>query len=154
VFTEFPQPFYQEAAMLRPYLMLAILALAGLPALLQNATQSTTPTPAADTIPADAAQTPNPVKPTPASQTRAKQIYGYDCALCHGEKGDGKGDVAAEMKTPMGNFQDAATLKSMTDGELYYTILKGKGQMPPEEGRAKPDEIWNLVIYLRSMSKQ
>jgi mono/diheme cytochrome c family protein len=152
VFTEIPCSFYQEAAMFRPYLMLAILALAGLPALLQNAPQSATAAPA-DTAPAAAAQTTNPVKPTAASQTRAKQIYGYDCALCHGDKGDGKGDVAAEMKTPMGNFQDAATLKTMTDGELYSIILKGKGQMPPEEGRAKPDEIWNLVIYLRTMSK-
>ena len=40
----------------------------------------------------------NPVKPTPESQAHAKKVWGYDCALCHGEKGDGKGDVADSMK--------------------------------------------------------
>ncbi|MBT9331765.1 c-type cytochrome [Paracidobacterium acidisoli] len=141
--------------MLRPFLMFASLAFFAFSAPVQTPPPSGAPAAApAPAVPADAAQTPNPVKPTAESQARAKQIYGYDCALCHGEKGDGKGDVAADMKTPMGDFTSSATLKSMTDGELYYVILKGKGQMPPEEGRAKPAEIWNLVIYLRSMSKQ
>jgi Cytochrome C oxidase, cbb3-type, subunit III len=40
----------------------------------------------------------------------------------------------------------------MTDGEIFYIIQKGKGTMPAEGDRAKPDEIWNLVIYLRKMA--
>jgi len=28
------------------------------------------------------------------------------------------------------------------------------GQMPSEGDRAKPDEIWNLVIYLRRMAQR
>jgi mono/diheme cytochrome c family protein len=40
----------------------------------------------------------------------------------------------------------------MSDGEIYYIIEKGKGQMPSEGDRAKPDQIWNLVIYIRKMA--
>jgi cytochrome c len=45
-------------------------------------------------IPLDTAKKENPVKPTPESLARGKRQYGYDCAMCHGKEGDGKGDVA------------------------------------------------------------
>lgn len=96
----------------------------------------------------------NPVKPTPESQAHAKKIWGYDCALCHGEKGDGKGDVADSMKLTLKDYTKPDSLKDITDGQMYDIILKGKGQMPGEEGRAKPDDIWNLIIYIRNMSKK
>lgn len=96
----------------------------------------------------------NPVKPTPESQAHAKKIWGYDCALCHGEKGDGKGDVADSMKLTLKDYTKPDSLKDITDGQMYDIILKGKGQMPGEEGRAKPDDVWNLVIYIRNMSKK
>jgi mono/diheme cytochrome c family protein len=109
-------------------------------------------------IPPEAAKETNPVKPTPASQAQAKKTYGYDCAMCHGADGDGKGDLAVEMKLNLADFRDPAALKDVTDGEMFYTIKNGrktgKGEMPAEGDRAKPDEIWNLVIYIRSFAKK
>jgi len=95
----------------------------------------------------------NPVKPTAESQARAKKQYGYDCLLCHGEKGDGKTDLAKDMGLTMSDLTNPATLASQTDAQLFETIKKGKGKMPGEEGRAKDEELWNLVIYIRSLSK-
>jgi hypothetical protein len=43
-------------------------------------------------------------------------------------------------------------LKDITDGELSYIITKGKGGMTGEEGRVKPEEVWNIVNYLRSLA--
>jgi len=37
---------------------------------------------------------------------------------------------------------------------MFYIIKNGKGDMPPEGERAKPDDIWNLVNYIRSFSKK
>ena len=42
----------------------------------------------------------NPVKATPESIAQGKKIYGYDCASCHGATGDGKTDVAKDLKMP------------------------------------------------------
>ena len=43
----------------------------------------------------------------------------------------------------------------MTDGELFYIIQKGKGDiMPPEGDRQKPDAIWNMVTLVRSFAKK
>ncbi len=105
-------------------------------------------------IPADAAHLVNPVKPTAESQAHAKKVYGYDCAVCHGENGNGKGDLAADMKPPLKDYTDPATLKDISDGELFYIIKSGKGQMTGESDRVKPDGIWNMVILVRSFAKK
>lgn len=103
---------------------------------------------------ASAAGQSNPVKPTPEGLAHAKKIWGYDCALCHGDKGDGKGDVAASMNLTLKDYTKPDSLKDMTDGQMFDIIKNGKGQMPPETGRAKPDDIWNLVTLIRNMSKK
>jgi len=74
--------------------------------------------------------------------------------MCHGDKGDGKGDVANDMKLTLRDYTKPDALKDLTDAQMYDIIKNGKGQMPGEGPRAKPDEIWNLIIYLRSMSKK
>lgn len=111
-------------------------------------------TPAAFKVPPEIAQKSNPVKPTPEGLEHARKMYGYDCAMCHGANGDGKGDLAADMKLNLRNYRDPASLKNMTDGELFYIIQKGKDQMPPEGDRAKEEDIWNLVSVIRSFSQQ
>ena len=110
--------------------------------------------PAAPAMPADAKTLVNPVKPTPDSQARIKKVYGYDCAMCHGTNGNGKGDVVADMKLTLKDYTDPAALKDLSDGEIYYIIKNGKGQMPGEGDRAKPDDLWNMVILVRSFSKK
>lgn len=105
-------------------------------------------------IPADAATLANPAKPTAASQAQAKKMYGYDCAMCHGANGNGKGDLVADLKLSLKDFTDPTALKDKSDGELFYIIKNGIGQMPPEGDRGKPDDIWNMVIYVRSLAKK
>jgi mono/diheme cytochrome c family protein len=105
-------------------------------------------------IPAEAARQPNPVKSTAESISAGKKWYGYDCAMCHGKDGTGKGDVAIDMKLKMNDLTDPASLKDWTDGELFYTIKNGRGEMPPEGDRLKSNDFWNLVNYVRSMAKK
>lgn len=84
---------------------------------------------------------------------RAKKLYGMDCAMCHGEKGDGKGDLASDIKN-VTDFTKADALKDRTDGELFYITRNGKGEMPPEDNRAKDSDVWNLVNYVKAMAKK
>jgi len=110
---------------------------------------------AAPNIPASpAAPVPsvNPLKPTPEVLAKGKKVYGYDCAMCHGVKGDGKGELVGDLKLTLKDYTDPASLKDMTDGQLYAAIKNGKGQMTGEGDRAKPDDVWALVLLLRSFS--
>ncbi|MGB0066079.1 MAG: cytochrome c [Terracidiphilus sp.] len=96
----------------------------------------------------------NPVKPTAESQAQAKVIYKRDCALCHGDTGNGKSDLATSMSLTLDDWTDAKTLAGKPDSDLFAVIRKGKGQMPTEDsGRADDTEVWNLIIYIRSLSK-
>lgn len=142
--------------MLRPFLMIPVLAFLGVPVFLQQqpatpaAGQAAAAAPAV--IPADYVGKPNPVKATPEGLAYVKKLYGWDCAMCHGANGDGKGDMAADQKLAVRDFRDPASLAKMSDGEIFFIIQNGQGKMPSEGDRAKPDKIWNMVSYLRAMS--
>lgn len=140
--------------MLKPLLVLSTLLFSTLLVLAISPLQQAASAQAPAAIPADAAKMTNPVTPTAESQTRAKKIYGYDCALCHGANGNGKGDVVADLKLTLKDWTDPAALKDTSDGEMFYVIKNGKGQMPPEGERAKDTEVWNMVILIRSFSKK
>jgi cytochrome c len=106
-----------------------------------------------DAAPAAHAST-NPVKPTPASQAKAKKFYAMDCAMCHGDNGNGKSDLATSMQLTLTDWTDPKTLAAKSDKELFDMIRVGKDKMPPEDaGRAKDEDVWNLVIYIRGLSK-
>ena len=116
--------------------------------------QETKPAPktAYHPVPVKDAREPDPVKPTPESIAEGKKIYSYDCASCHGATGDGKTDVAKDLKVP--NLTDPALLKDQTDGEIFYILKNGHGNMPQEGDRVKPEQLWDLVNYVLSLSKK
>jgi mono/diheme cytochrome c family protein len=110
---------------------------------------------AAAPIPAEAAAKKNPVKPTPEGMAEAKKLYGYHCAMCHGKDGDGKGDLAADMKLELKDWRNPDSLVKMTDGELFYIITNGRGKMTGGEGDRTKDEVrWSLVSVVRAFAKQ
>ena len=94
----------------------------------------------------------NPVKPTPEGLAGARRMYSYDCAMCHGTSGDGKGDLAESMKLTLHDWRDPASIANMTDGELFYIISNGKGKMTSEKERCSEAVRWNLVNLVRSFS--
>ena len=149
----------EEESVRKHVIALSALVILGSAATGQQTQKPGDKTPSSEyVIPPEAVKQANPVKPTSASLAQAKKTYGYDCAMCHGTDGDGKGDLAVDAKLTLLDYRDPATLKDRTDGELFYIIKNGektdKIDMPLEGDRAKPDEIWNLVIYIRSFARK
>jgi cytochrome c len=150
--------------MLKSFLLffaVALLAIACLP-LQGRSSQQTTPAPAPApalapepaVTPAPSAAVKNPVKPTAESQAKAKNLYRMDCAMCHGDNGNGKTDIATSMELTIVDWTDPKTLAAKDDGQLFNIIRNGKDKMPPESsGRATDTEVWNLIIYIRTFSK-
>ena len=134
--------------MLKPFLLLSA-------AVLFLIAPTPTPTLAAGLTAQDSPASTNPVKPTGASQEKAKKLYAMDCALCHGDTGNGKTDIATSMNVTLADWNDPKTFAPMSDQQIFDIIRKGKGdKMPAEDAsRAKNDEVWNLIIYIRSFSK-
>ena len=103
-------------------------------------------------IPAEDAARVNPVKSSAEGLAEARKVFGYDCDMCHGAKGDGKGDVVESMKLTMHDWRDPVTLANISDGEIFYIITKGKGKMMGEGDRVPEKLRWNLVNLVRAMA--
>lgn len=116
------------------------------------APQAAPETPHPATITAEDKARKNPVKFTDVSVDRGKKIFVTQCALCHGPKGDGKGELAADMKLNVPDFTKPDTLKGRTDGELFTIMGTGQDPMPAQSGRLSDTHRWNLVNYLRMLS--
>jgi mono/diheme cytochrome c family protein len=96
----------------------------------------------------------NPVAPSASSIAAGKKLFSIDCVMCHGQEGDGKGELAVTLKLSPPDYRDETAMKKFTDGELFDIITNGKGGMPSEGKRATPEQIWNLLNYARSFAQK
>ncbi len=143
--------------MLKSFLPLSAVILFAFAALPSQGSKPQQGTPEAAPAPDQAAPATtksNPVKPTPESQAKARNLYKIDCAMCHGDNGNGQTDIAKSMNLTMTDFTDSKVMSAKPDGALFDAIRNGKDKMPPEAaGRANDTMVWNLIHYIRGMSK-
>ena len=104
-------------------------------------------------VPEKAKAVKNPLGTTDASLTAGRVIYQQKCENCHGYDGRGKTDAGSGLYPPPIDLS-GADIRKKTDGELFYVLKNGHGHMPAEPIRQKPDELWNLINYVRSFAKQ
>jgi mono/diheme cytochrome c family protein len=88
---------------------------------------------------------------TLSAQTDVAKVYKTNCVLCHAADGSGN--------SPSGKALGAKDLASSevqkkSDAELTEGITKGKGKMPAFGAKLKPDDIKQVVAYIRSMGKK
>lgn len=79
----------------------------------------------------------------------AAGLYKAKCSACHGATG--KGD------TPMGKkiaVRDLASpeVQKMSDDKLTAIIADGKGKMPSYKKTLKPEQVEELVEYIRRVT--
>lgn len=78
-----------------------------------------------------------------------KSLFKANCAHCHGEKGDGQGPMVTNgIYAGVPDYKDKSAL---SDGQMFYSIYYGKGQMGAHSSILNKKEIWTLVHYIRSI---
>ena len=87
-----------------------------------------------------------------ASTKAGLALYTKNCASCHGKAGLGDGVKARMLKEFPGDFSKA-DFQGQSDGEHFYKIKSGRGEMPKYEGKLSDDDIWNVVNYMRTFKK-
>jgi cytochrome c6 len=85
---------------------------------------------------------------TAAADTAAN--YKAKCATCHGA--DGKADTPVGKKMGTHDFA-SPDVQKMSDDELTTVIADGKGKMPGYKKSLAPNQIKDLVGYIRSLVK-
>ncbi len=77
------------------------------------------------------------------------------CAQCHGKRGNGNGPMSKMFNPVPRNFTCAQTMTAIPDGQLYWIIKNGSiGTSMPGFNKLNDNQIWQLVIYLRSFSSE
>jgi mono/diheme cytochrome c family protein len=94
----------------------------------------------------------NPVPATTGSLAAGQQTYREHCQSCHGEKGDGRGEKAAQLAVAPGDFTDTQKMAGITDGELFWQITKGRLPMPAFAGKLSEQKRWQVVDYIRTFA--
>ena len=95
----------------------------------------------------------NPVESTPENTERGLELFSSQCAMCHGPRGAGDGDLVARLQLTMPDFTDPERQKKRTDGEMFYIITQGHGRMPAEGERLPKEWRWCMVHAIRSMAR-
>lgn len=109
-----------------------------------------------------------PVNPVPADETsiaRGAQLYSINCAMCHGDTGQGSGVVSAFLikKKPVDITSDL--VQSQSDGRIFLTITNGifnpddtlfpdvkfSGQCPPLNENLSVRERWDVINFIRTL---
>ena len=77
--------------------------------------------------------------------------YKAKCSACHGADAKGETPVGKKM-----GIKDLASpeVQKMSDAELTAVISDGKNKMPSYKKSLKPDQIKELVAYIRSLAKK
>ncbi len=81
----------------------------------------------------------------------AAGLFKTKCAACHGA--DGKGDTPMGKKMGLRDFASPEVQK-MSDDDLTAIIADGKDKMPSYKKSLKPEQITQLVGYIRSLAKK
>ena len=95
----------------------------------------------------------NPIESTGASIARGKEHYDKYCTTCHGIQGDGNGPAAHGITTfprQLGVWNNA---DSSADGYLFWFITEGRSDMPPWGVILSENERWDIINYIKTLTK-
>jgi plastocyanin/mono/diheme cytochrome c family protein len=101
-------------------------------------------------IPSDARQQQNPYAADSEAWRTGANHFQTHCAFCHGTDGRASTEIATRMYPPVPDLADPA-IQAMSDGALFAVIQNGVRWtgMPAFRGSHRPDEIWQLVSFVR-----
>ena len=102
--------------------------------------------------PAEEAQKKNPVAADKSSLAAGEKIYLKRCASCHGKTGNGDGPDAVDLGIHPAKFSEPA-LRNESDGALFWKVTVGRKPMPDYGRKLSPNDRWNVINYLRTLSK-
>jgi len=85
---------------------------------------------------------------TPDELAQARTTYSQVCSVCHGEQGEGGLKEIEKTKLKVPSLREGHVLNH-TDEKLAQQIGNGGDGMPPFKTRLKPEQINDLVRFIR-----
>jgi mono/diheme cytochrome c family protein len=85
-----------------------------------------------------------------------KSLYNTYCIVCHGNYGEGDGNVVAKKDWPRPLYPRPPSLQSdkvrdYKDGQIFHVISMGQNLMPSYAEKLNEEERWAVVHYVRAL---
>lgn len=99
----------------------------------------------------------NPLQESAENLAEGKRLYEIQCKVCHGEKGEGNGQIVELPDGGDGPFTSrppayGTRLPQITDGNIFYSVSYGKGMMGAYAPHLSVNERWQVIQYIKSLA--
>jgi mono/diheme cytochrome c family protein len=99
----------------------------------------------------------NPLASSKEVLEQGKAIYLTNCVVCHGEKGNGDGNLVVLPDGSDGPYTAvppaySKRLPEISDGNIFYSVSYGKGQMGGYGFSLSVEERWKVISYIKSLA--
>lgn len=92
----------------------------------------------------------NPMPVTQANLDAGKKMFSINCAVCHGDKGDGQGILPTREKfLGIPSFADEG--RDITSGSIYHVMMYGLNSMGSYAPQTSEQERWQIVMYVENL---
>jgi mono/diheme cytochrome c family protein len=97
----------------------------------------------------------NPLPALNAVQMKeAERLYLINCGICHGTALDGNGPLynggTGPYSAAPANLAGNAKYTSMPEGQMFYSVTYGKGQMGSYASQLSTTQRWQIIHYVKS----
>ncbi len=87
----------------------------------------------------------SPLDSISSNLEKGKELYNIYCAICHGEKGDGKGKLVEREKfLGVPSYKD----RQVTEGSVFHVITYGLNSMGSHANQLSQQERWLVTEYV------
>ena len=96
----------------------------------------------------------NPLRPSALNLEAGRKLYEKKCAVCHGASGLGS-EAGLKLDPPVPSLFGLRRKPIASDAFYDWTIAEGgapvASAMPPFKHTLKPEQIWQIVLFLRTL---
>ncbi len=92
----------------------------------------------------------NPIKVTEESLAAGAELYGIYCAICHGNKGEGKGELVKREKF-LGIPSYADPGRTINEGGIYHVQMFGLNSMGSFASQTSELERWQITQHVMNL---
>lgn len=87
----------------------------------------------------------SPLDSAAINPDKAKELYTIYCGICHGDKGDGKGNLVVKEKfLGVPSYAD----REITEGSIFHVVTYGLNSMGSHANQLSQEERWMVSDYV------